>query len=90
MVEPTEKITDIRLEFIKEYCTRSLRVKPEKWDRIMISDEQRSFIMGFIERQTPQVSIIRKCQYSIILGLFKMVVWEATLFKKVLIHGYVL
>ena len=63
MVEPTEKITDIRLEFIKEYCTRSLRVKPEKWDRIMISDEQRSFIMGFIERQTPQVNIIRKCQY---------------------------
>ena len=64
MVEPTEKITDIRLEFIKEYCTRSLRVKPEKWDRIMISDEQRSFIMGFIERQTPQVNIIRKCQYG--------------------------
>ena len=60
MVEPTEKITDIRLEFIKEYCTRSLRVKPEKWDRIMISDEQRSFIMGFIERQTPQVNIINK------------------------------
>ena len=29
-------------------------------------------------------------QYSIILGLFKMVVWRATLFKKVLIHGYVL
>ena len=55
MSEPVEKITDSRVDFIKEFCLRSLRVKSEKWDRLMISDEQRSYIMGFVERQTPQV-----------------------------------
>ena len=66
MVEPAEKITDTRVEFIKEVCLRTLRVKPEKWDRIMISDEQRNFIMGFIERQTPQVilSMYNKWDYD--------------------------
>ena len=56
MVEPVEKVTDFRVDFIKEVSLRSLRIKSEKWDRLMISDEQRSFIMGFIERQTPQVT----------------------------------
>ena len=55
MNEPVEKITDPRVDIIKEFCLRSLRVKSEKWDRLMISDEQRSYIMGFVERQTPQV-----------------------------------
>ena len=48
MSEPVEKITDSRVDFIKEFCLRSLRVKSEKWDRLMISDEQRSYIMGFV------------------------------------------
>ena len=55
MNEPVEKITDPRCDFLKEVTLRSLRVKSEKWDRLFISDEQRSFIMGFVERQTPQV-----------------------------------
>ena len=58
MNEPVEKITDPRVDFLKEVTLRSLRVKVEKWDRLFISDEQRSFIMGFVERQTPQVIIV--------------------------------
>ena len=57
MNEPVEKITDPRCDFLKEVTLRSLRVKSEKWDRLFISDEQRSFIMGFVERQTPQVML---------------------------------
>ena len=55
MNDAPEKIVDHRLDFIKEYCLRSLRVKPEKWDRLLISDEQRAYISGFIERNAPQV-----------------------------------
>ena len=55
MNDAPEKITDHRLDFIKECCCRSLRVKTEKWDRLLISDEQRTFIMGFVERDMPQV-----------------------------------
>ena len=46
---------DPRLEFIQETVLRSLRVKPEKWARLLISDEQRSFINKFIENYQPQV-----------------------------------
>ena len=55
MNEPLEKIIDPRVDVIREFCLRSLRVKSEKWDRLMISDEQRSYIMAFVEREIPQV-----------------------------------
>ena len=55
MNDTAEKITDLRLDFIKEFCLRTLRVKSEKFDRLLVSDEQRSYVMGFIERQIPQV-----------------------------------
>ena len=58
-MDVAEKITCHRLDFIKEFCLRSLRVKSEKWDRLLISDEQRSYVMGFIERQTPQVTFLQ-------------------------------
>ena len=72
MNEPVEKITDPRCDFLKEVTLRSLRVKSEKWDRLFISDEQRSFIMGFVERQTPQVisTLSNKCIVSDIAIIF--------------------
>ena len=38
-----------RLDFIAEFTLKTLRLKPDKWSRMIISDEQRSFLMGFIE-----------------------------------------
>ena len=38
-----------RLDFIAEFTLKTLRLKPDKWQRMIISDEQRSFLMGFIE-----------------------------------------
>jgi hypothetical protein len=34
-----------------------LRLKPDKWARMVVSDEQRNFINNFIERQSPQVRL---------------------------------
>ena len=41
---------DERLDFIQDYTLKSLRLKPDKWARLMVSDEQRNFVTSFIER----------------------------------------
>jgi hypothetical protein len=38
------------MEFIQDYTLKSLRLKPDKWNKLIISDEQRTFIINFIER----------------------------------------
>ena len=39
-----------RVDFIAEFTLKSLRLKPDKWARLMVSDEQRNFVTSFIER----------------------------------------
>ena len=50
--------SDERLDFIQDFTLKALRVKPDKWARMMISDEQRTFINSFIERPKPQVRFV--------------------------------
>ena len=49
------------LLIIQDFTLKSLRLKPDKWVRMMVSDEQRNFITNFVERERPQVrkSIMR-------------------------------
>ena len=61
--------SDERLDFIQDFTLKALRVKPDKWARMMISDEQRTFISAFIERNRPQV--IGIFAYKIGLELFE-------------------
>ena len=42
--------SDTRVDFIQEYTLKTLRLKPDKWSRMVVSDEQRCFITSFIER----------------------------------------
>ena len=51
---PAEK-SDDRLDFLRDFILRALRLKPDKWDRMFISDEQRNHITAFVERGYPQV-----------------------------------
>ena len=51
---PAEK-SDERMDFLRDFILRALRLKPDKWDRMLISDEQRHYIVSFIERGHPQV-----------------------------------
>ena len=46
------------MEFIQDYTLKSLRLKPDKWNKLIISDEQRTFLTNFIERGIPQELII--------------------------------
>ena len=61
MEVPTET-KDPRLEWLSEYTCRTMRVKPDKWARMMVSDEQRTFLNKFIDSRQPQV-----CSYSLFL-----------------------
>ena len=49
MMEPAAVACDARLEFLQEYTLKALRLKPDKWARLTISDEQRLFLGRFIE-----------------------------------------
>ena len=51
----TTEIKDPRLDFIQDYTLRSLRLKPDKWARMVVSNEQMAFITSFVEHATPQV-----------------------------------
>ena len=49
---------DKRLEFLQDYTLKSLRLKPDKWNKLLISDEQRNFIMSFLDQAEPQELVI--------------------------------
>ena len=42
--------SEARIDFIQEFTLKSLRLKSDKWSRMVVSDEQRCFITSFIER----------------------------------------
>ena len=46
------------LEFIQDYTLKSLRLKPEKWSKLIISDEQRGYLHSFVDNAHPQELII--------------------------------
>ena len=49
---------DHRLEFLQDYTLKSLRLKPDKWSKLIISDEQRNYMMNFLDRDLPQEIVI--------------------------------
>ena len=52
---PTEGAKDPRMEFLSDYTCKTLRLKADKWARMMVSDEQRNFLNKFVEGTHPQV-----------------------------------
>ena len=47
-----------RLAFIEDYTLKSLRLKPEKWNKLVISDDQRGFLHSFVDQGTDNVKTI--------------------------------
>ena len=56
------------LDFLQKFTLGSMRLKQDKWHRLIISDEMRNYITNFVERPTPQVSA------NHIIYLFSLVV----------------
>jgi hypothetical protein len=38
-----------RLVFIRDYTLKSLRLKPDKWTKLCVSEEQKMFLRSFVE-----------------------------------------
>ena len=49
---------DRRVDFIREYTLTSMRLKQDKWNKIIISDEQRNYLMSFVDKNEPQQMVI--------------------------------
>ena len=53
LLEQTETTTsknDPRMEFIADFTCKSLRLKSDKWSRMILSDEVRIFISKFFDK----------------------------------------
>ena len=48
----------VRAKFVEEFTLRSMRLKPEKWAKLVISDEQRRHLEAFLDTDNPQILII--------------------------------
>ena len=48
--------TDPRIDFIAEYTLKSLRLKSDKWSRLIAPDEIKKFFNRFLEKDKPQVN----------------------------------
>ena len=41
-----------RLDFIQDFTLKSMRCKQDKWQRMIVSDDVRRFVLDFIEKGT--------------------------------------
>ena len=48
--------TWFRVHFIQDYTLKSMRLKPEKWVKLVISDEQRRHLENFVYKGCPHTS----------------------------------
>ena len=46
---------DVRIEFLADFTLKSLRLKSDKWSRLLISDEMRTYLSRFVDHKFPQV-----------------------------------
>ena len=46
-----------RLAFIEDYTLKSLRLKNEKWKKLVISDYQRGFLHSFVDQGRGNLSL---------------------------------
>ena len=60
---------DPRVEFLADFTLKSLRLKSDKWARLLISDEQRTYLSRFVDHTVPQVESKNLLSRRIIRGL---------------------
>ena len=76
-MEPPTEQRDPRMDFLSNYTCKALRLKEDKWSRMIVSDEQRSYLNNFMEGCWPQARfffLYRKCFINLIF-------WKETYLK---------
>lgn len=51
---------DIRLDFIYEYVLRSLKIKMDKWQKMLNQEEFRNILNDFFDKPEKKVSVINR------------------------------
>lgn len=57
MEQPAQPV-DKRPEYLGQYVQKTLKLKLEKWTRMMATEEHKSVVIKFLERPLPLVLII--------------------------------
>lgn len=57
-MEPQSSQVDIRIDFLGNYVQKTLKLKPEKWTRMLATEENKAVIKKFLERPHPVVLIV--------------------------------
>jgi len=54
---PAAPIVDLRLEFLSHVIQKSLRLKPDRWIKVLSVEEYRKMIMEFLDHSEPPLII---------------------------------
>lgn len=59
-MDPNQSATQVdnRMEFLGTFVQKTLKLKPEKWSRLMATEEHKAVVMKFLERQSPILLVI--------------------------------
>lgn len=49
---------DNRLEYLGTFVQKTLKLKPEKWSRMIATEDHKAIVMKFLERPYPNVLVI--------------------------------
>lgn len=49
---------DKRMEYLGTFVQKMLKLKPEKWSRMMTIEDHKSIVMKFLERSLPNLLVL--------------------------------
>ena len=49
---------DHRIEFIGTFVKKTLKLKPEKWSRMLATEEHKTVVIKFLERAQPALLVV--------------------------------
>lgn len=58
---------DLRLDFMGSFIQKTLKLKPEKWQRLLTFEEQKTIIKDFLDIPTEMVLVIQLTQSAQLL-----------------------
>lgn len=69
-----ETPSDVRLEYLGTFVQKSLKLKPEKWARLLLTEDHRNNVLDFLDNPypvalfivlTPNAQLISSCGFPI-------------------------
>lgn len=57
-MDPQTSQVDNRLDYLGNFVQKTLKLKPEKWSRMMTTEENKAMIKKFLERPQPILLVI--------------------------------